>query len=181
MFYFQLLNIPPDFRSKLSAIQLVACAKSTDVKEFGFKKLLADFIIGLQKLYNGCTLTVCGSTKLYHGLLVYVLGDTLAAQMLGGFKEGVGSAQKPCRTCEIARDDLSNSRCSDDFAKRDENEYRDRCAMLSELSAQAKAYWSQQYGITRTSCLAEIPAFSLTECLLHDPMQFCSKEQIGFH
>jgi len=81
VFYFQLLNIPPEFRSKLSTIQLVGCAKSSDLKQFGFDKLLSDFKDGLRKLYDGCTLTVCGTPKVYHGVLVYVLDDTSAAQI----------------------------------------------------------------------------------------------------
>ena len=170
VFYFQLLNIPPEFCGKLATIQLVACAKSNDIKQFGFDRLLSDFVDGLQKLYDGYTFTVCGSPKLCHGLLVYVLGDTLAAQMLGGFKEGVGSARKPCRTCEISREDLPLSRTSDDFPKRDEQEHRDRCNLLGELSTESKVYWSQQYGINRTSFLAAVPGFHITECILHDPM-----------
>lgn len=47
--------------------------------------------------------------KIVHGTLYCVLGDTLAAQLLGGFKEGVGMAEKPCRTCEITHTQLSDS------------------------------------------------------------------------
>lgn len=94
------------------------------------KNLLSDFICGLQKLYAGTKLTVVGSTRQYHGLLVGVLGDTLATQMLGGFKEGVGKAYKPCRNCEVICNELSLSRTARDFEERDEQEHIHRRAML---------------------------------------------------
>ena len=48
MFYFTLANIPPSFRSRYEAIQLLAIAKTVDVKKFGLKKLLSDFITGIK-------------------------------------------------------------------------------------------------------------------------------------
>jgi hypothetical protein len=170
VFYFQLLNLPPEFRSRLSSIQLIACAKSGDVKEFGVENLLCDFVKGLQKLYEGVLLNVAGSEKLCHGLLAYVVGDTLAAQMLGGFKEGVGTATKPCRTCEISHNQLPDSRLDNSFVRRDEQEHRDRCTSLNGLSKKARAYWSQEYGINSKSLLLDIPGFSITKGILHDPM-----------
>lgn len=36
---------------------------------------------------------------MYRGSLLYFIGDTPAANMVAGFKEGVGGAEKKCRTC----------------------------------------------------------------------------------
>jgi len=74
------------------------------------------------------------------------------------------------KSLTVNRDKLSESRTAEDFQKRNEQEHRDRCATLNELSGQTKAFWSLQYGITRASWLAEIPRFNITECILHDPM-----------
>ena len=35
------------------------------------------------------------------------IADTPAAAMASGFKEGVGGAKKPCRTCMISKEELS--------------------------------------------------------------------------
>jgi hypothetical protein len=110
------------------------------------KNLLSDFICGLQKLYAGTKLTVVGSTRQYHGLLVGVLGDTLATQMLGGFKEGVGKAYKPCRNCEVTCSELSLSRTARDFEERDEQEHIHRRADVREPGKKARKYWSRIYG-----------------------------------
>jgi len=44
MFYYTLGNIPPQFRSKLTSVQLLAIAKTKDVRKFGVKHLLSDFL-----------------------------------------------------------------------------------------------------------------------------------------
>ncbi|XP_067654083.1 uncharacterized protein [Haliotis asinina] len=64
----------------------------------------------MKKLHGGYELMIDGKSELFYGTLLCVVGDTPAAQMLGGFKEGVGFAEKPCRTCEISRDDLTYSK-----------------------------------------------------------------------
>lgn len=38
--------------------------------------------------------------------LVFVVGDTPASGLIGGFKEGVGGANRCCRTCMIMRTEL---------------------------------------------------------------------------
>jgi len=170
IFYWQLLNIPPEYQSKLSSMQLLACAKSADVKKFGLQQLLSDFNTGLKKLHDGVQLKINGSSRLHHGLLVCVLGDTLAAQALGGFKEGVGTANRPCRTCEVSSKDMAKIRTSDNFVLRDEREHRDRVEMLSQLTEKTRNYWSREWGINKTSVFSEIPSFCLMKCFLHDPM-----------
>jgi hypothetical protein len=101
-FYWTLQNLPAKYKSRLNAIQLAALAKSTDVKTFGLASLLTDFIDGLRKLYTGISLDSPGHGSQKHfGKLGFILADTLAAHNLGGFKEGVGSAIRPCRTCDI--------------------------------------------------------------------------------
>ena len=40
---FTLANIPPQFRSKLSSIYLLAIARSNDLKEYGVDTILKDF------------------------------------------------------------------------------------------------------------------------------------------
>ena len=85
------------FRSELSAIQLLPVAKTDYIK----KK--ENFIRDLKKLHNGSILRIGCRQKMCFGLLVYVTCDTLATQAIGDFKEGVGTAKKPCRICKITR------------------------------------------------------------------------------
>lgn len=166
VFYWSLLNLPPESRFKIQAQQLLAIAKASYLKKFDIQPLLSDFITGLRVLHNGFNI----DNKIYFGTLYCVLGDTPAAQWLGGFKEGVSFAQKPCRTCEIRHDSLGESLSGDEYPLRDEDEHIDRCNLLSELSGENKKYWSKHYGIVRRSLLLDIPEFQATQCILQDPM-----------
>lgn len=169
--YWILLNIPEEHRSKLRVIQLYAVARSQFLKQFGWYKLLKDLCDSLKALFQGVDLDIPKfGPKRYFGKLCYVLADTLAAHSLGGFKEGVGGAIKPCRTCEVAKKDLVNVHSADMCHLRDEMEHRDRVEMLTAISKQAKQFWSKEWGITGSTVLSTVPDFKVTKALLHDPM-----------
>lgn len=93
-FYFVLLNIRPQYRSNLAAIQLLAMCRSADVKRFpaALTILLSDFVNGLNKLRNGIYFEVSNERRFLRGGLVNFAADTLAANGIGCFNEGVGSA-----------------------------------------------------------------------------------------
>ena len=50
MFYWMLLNIHPAYRSTLHTIQLLAVAKSTDIRSYGIDAVLTPLIDDLQVL-----------------------------------------------------------------------------------------------------------------------------------
>ncbi len=52
-----------------------------------------------------------GTVQHFHGSLVAFLGDTPAAGLVGGFKEGVGAAFRGCRTCMIKNKELCAKVC----------------------------------------------------------------------
>lgn len=53
-----------------------------------------------------------GTIQLFKGYLVAFLGDTPAAGLAGGFKEGVGSARRCCRNCLVKNEELSLKVCT---------------------------------------------------------------------
>ena len=171
LFFWTLVNIPPNLRSRLCSIQLLAVAKTADCKKFGISNLLHDFVCGLQQLYqlhSDPVDTVNGSRR---GWLVAFLGDTLACNLAGGFKEGVGFAHKICRTCEATQETSPHLLRHEDCVVRDDQEHRDRCRQLAQpLTAAARQYWSTQYGINDSSFLLDVPGFNIIMCMLHDPM-----------
>lgn len=68
LFFWQLLNIPPVYRSRLANIQLIAVAKAKDCKDFGLGLLLNDFISGINMLHNiGIKVCVGGTEKIIKG------------------------------------------------------------------------------------------------------------------
>ncbi len=156
MFYFYLANIPPQFRSKLVAIQLVAVARSRELRKYGVDKLLEDFVTTLNELQcRGIKFKIGTSEHLVYGTLVMAPCDTLAAQWIGGFKEGVGFAVKPCRTCEVTQTEArrifflgSNERTLVTHIERLEN--------IESASKKSKTYWSKMWGINARSVLCKI-------------------------
>ena len=175
MFYFTLANIAPSFRSRYEAIQLLAIAKTVDVKKFGLKKLLSDFIAGINTLKTGIQMSVRGQKLTVYGSLVMVLGDTPAAQWIGGFKEGVGFANHGCRTCNASATTMKYQFLAKHFQERDQEEHENRCAQLSQLSKTSSVYWSRCWGINERSCLLDIAGFNLSVSLVHDPMHILNE------
>ena len=172
-YYWTLLNIPILFCSKLQSINLLAIAKSVDLKHFdGYKMLLKDLVTSLQKLVVGVTIKVDNVEKTFFGILACGFGDTPAAQALGGFKERVGASLSPCQTCNISRQHirtvLLHEQCL--CCTSEEHLYRVQC--LENMSDADRFHWSKLWGINKRSIpvLMNIPHFDVTSCILHDPM-----------
>lgn len=169
-FYWTLLNIPPENRSRLSSIQLLAMAKTVDLRKFGITLLLEDLVSALEQLEHGVQFCLPEfGVKLYYGFLVCVLADTPAAQLLGGFKEGVGSAVSPCRSCDVKRSQLAQIFTGSECPLRDQQEHTDRVKFLELQNKKAFKYWSKHWGVNGPSVLS-ISGFDVTKCILHDPM-----------
>lgn len=167
VWYWQMLNIHPLYRSRLSSIQLLAIAKSAYIRRFGMERILNDFKLCMQELAQGCDMPEVGHCV---GALVSVVADTPAANQIGGFKEGVGFAKRKCRTCDCNPEDMTKYFSEQDFRLRSEDQHIVRCTTLSNLSPSARQYWSKEYGINSRSLLMDLPFFHVTECLVHDIM-----------
>ena len=166
LFFWTLVSVPPNLRSRTCAIQLLAVAKVSDIRKFGVSKLLLDFISGLKQLY--AKQEVQSNPRCW---LVAFSGDTLATNFAAGFKEGVGFANKMCRTCEATQMTSPLLFRHEDCTIRDDEEHRARCRQLAlPLTPAARQYWSAQYGINESSFLLEVPGFYIISCMLHDPM-----------
>jgi len=171
MFYYTLCNIPPEYRSKLSVVQLLAIAKTKDVRRSGVRVLLNDFLQTVKQMSNGgINMEVNGRDHLIVGSLLLVVADTPAAHWLGGFKEGVGFSFKSCRACNASSSTMKCHFSADYFERRHLSEHIQRCADLRSLSKDAAKYWSRQWGINGTSCLMDIPHFDVCTCIVQDPM-----------
>ena len=87
MFYFSILNIPPQYRSQLNNIFLLAIAKTRDLKQFGLEQILHDYISSVKLLRDeGIVMVINGERKCVRGDLIFAVCDTPVAAFLGGFK-----------------------------------------------------------------------------------------------
>lgn len=173
MFYFVIGNIYPEYRSKLSCIYLLALAKTCHIKKHGVKKLLADFISGINLLStDGITISIGGRDTCIKGAVVLALADTPAAAWLGGFKEGVSFSHQPCRTCKITSAEMNTKFNDRDFHPRELDEYIEQCQSLDDphLTKAAKRFWSKMWGVNKRSILCDLLHFNVCKCIVHDPM-----------
>ena len=138
-FYYTLANIPPQYRSGLTAIQLLAIAKTKHVrKDGGIKKLLRDFIDTVNQLSSGgVKMDLHDTEHTIEGALVPVPADTLAAHWLGGFKEGVSFALKNCRNYEKSGNTLKTKCLDTRCSERTYEVHVERCKQLDTLSKKA--------------------------------------------
>lgn len=168
IFSYELANVPPQFRSRLHTKQLLAIAKSKDVREFGMKPILVELIEGINELKKGICLL--GDENVYHGMIIGTPADTPASNQLWGFKESVAFAKKKCRTCHAEEPTIFEFFMENDFVRRETDEHLDMCEILEEIEmASARRKWSTKYGVNNRSPLFLIDEISL-ELAVHDPM-----------
>ena len=60
---------------------------------------------------QGVTVDYNGKLYNFRGYALVFIGDTPAAALAGGFKEGVGGAHRGCRTCMITSDQVGQKVC----------------------------------------------------------------------
>jgi len=171
LFYFTLGNLPHECRSKLDAIFLLAVVKTSHLKKYGFDEILKPLLWDLKKLAtdDGVYFAVGNRTIPLRGAVSVFCGDTPAAQLAGGFKEGVAFALKCCRHCEASQDVMQNIFSEDDCVLRTEDRLESQFSRMENIPELAK-HFSVNYGLDRRSILTEFPGFKITEQLPQDLM-----------
>lgn len=118
--YFTVGNIPPESRSKLESIFLVSLCKSKYIKTFGEEICHANLINDLMRLeQKGLDF----EGEKYVPKLVFVLGDNLGSNALGGFTTNFSGANSHfCRFCHVSLSEfrrhpleLKSFRTSEDY------------------------------------------------------------------
>jgi len=184
--YWSLLNLPPFVRSSLKSIFLVGCAKAMFIKQFGFRKLLSNFVQTIKVLESteGLTIHVDGKPVILHGTLLCVCGDGLAMNGLGGFKEGIGFAKRPCRNCMLLRTEMDVIYLESEMPLRTKEEYAAQVQALKNpnLSKKERDSLSVSFGLSDESVLCELKYFDITRCLpqdfMHNIMEGCLEAEM---
>lgn len=115
--YWVIANLPGRYRSTLSSIYLATLCKTTDVKEYGYNKILEPLLSDVQVLeQHGVFVQTLGAS--IRGTILYVSADNLGAHSLGGFQESF-STNKFCRFCLAGREEIQTHNVSEGrFPKR---------------------------------------------------------------
>jgi hypothetical protein len=174
MIYWCLGNLPPHLRSTLKAVNLLAVVQNSHVLEYGLSKVLSEFIDCINQLQSeaGLTLIIGTLPVVLHGALIFVCADTPAANSIGGFKESVGRAHRPCRGCMVTQTDIQTEHSLNDIVCRNKQMHQLHCRQieLPTISKREKKYWSRLYGVNSSSTLSAITNFDVTEQITFDFM-----------
>ena len=176
LFYYQLANIVPIYRSKLRSIKLFAvCSYKTfkRYKEKAMQEILEPLVSDVQLLGrdDGYTFTTSlGQVKLRGAVLAF-LADTPASHASAGFKEGVGGARRKCRHCMATFDSMQEYFEEELFELRDKDTHEEHlCSIENAPSQYLRQYFSKEYGINQRSVLCKLPYFDITKQLPQDIM-----------
>ena len=183
MFYLQILNLPPELRSKLSSIYLVAVARAKDLQRFGYKGILEDFVNTVNDLRStGISMNINNFEDIIKGDLIFVVCDNLGAASLGGFKEGMGFAMKGCRRCKADKRTMKINFRSEDFQLRTMTTYDANCEVLEDpnMTKANLQFYSKIFGINHRSILRKIDGFSVVCGLPFDNMHCISQGLSGY-
>ena len=172
VFYWVLLNLPPRFRSSLRSIQLLGIVSCDLLKRRGVDTFLAPFLEDLALMRKGVNLKVRNDRQKWYGMVLSFVGDIPASNFVGGFKEGVGFANLPCRSCMIRKDELKNVHHESDCHMRDKVSHERHVAEVENLgeSQAVRESLSTKYGVNGKSCLSKLDYFDPTKCFMHDLM-----------
>jgi len=170
IFSWSLANIYPEMRSSFNAVNLLAVANQCDLKEFGVKKILDNFVQDINVLQTeGISVMANGVPKTFKGSLLMVNGDAPALALLGGFEQSI-SACRPCRRCMTNQEEWKNCFSEVQFTLRDMETHRCHVESVSTsvFQGQDRKYWQQLYGVNGSSPLVKIDGFDVTQCLVQD-------------
>lgn len=173
LFYFTILNIPVEYRSRLSSIFLLAAAPSSSVQMYGIKHLLSDFITSMRRLSSeGMQIQIGNNLEEIFADLIFCIADNPAAAVLAGMKKSCSFALKPCRNCWAEKAQMRTNFRECHFELRSMERHLECCSVLhdKDLSKTNYNHWSTMYGVTCLSPLYEINHFPLTENIIQDNM-----------
>lgn len=128
--------------------------------------LLEDFFNSMNRLsIDGLKVVIKGKEVELKVFLAFCIGDRLALNWLGGFLQGVGTAIRCCRTCEINIVDRKELFQPSKYSLRTLDKHKQQLKMIDCMPS-----LSTTFGVLETSCLMSLNDFNLCESLLQDPM-----------
>lgn len=165
-FYYIIQNFSHNFNCHINNIYILLICYKTDIKKYGFKKILEPFVdeIKLLESDGGVKVVYEDQTKFtLRATLVSFAGDTLAAHEIFEFLSP--SCIKFCRMCYISRSEFKTRSVGMDFHLRTPQLHNDDLIKISNGQILPK-----NVGFEKNSILNEIKYFHITKNYAFDPM-----------
>ena len=169
--FWTLMNLPPHLRSSPKSINLLGMIESKLFKEHKPIQFLKPFIDELKAFENGVHLQTKHGSRTWNAIILNIVGDIPAQNLLSGFKISVANAMKPSRICEISRLQLVTIHRDPDCFLRQNDSYQQQLEqILNEKDLKKKEALSKEYGIVEESCFSQLPYVDVTVYFNHDLM-----------
>lgn len=141
MFYYSVKDLHPALQSCLGSKFLLAAVLSRHIKHYGMDAILAPIVHDLKLLESeGISIATSEGEARIRVILGQTTGDNLGLHGLLGFVESF-SANHPCRTCSIAREDAQSATTEDVSLLRTKETYEEdlqvdeRDSILNQLKS----------------------------------------------
>lgn len=170
MYYFSIMNIPPEYNSLLCHHHLVCVAMASDIKRFGHNPISSFIADELRQLEIGAII----NSELVCGTLVALAGDNLGLNSIIGMVESF-SANHYCRFCLMKRPD-----CQVNFSCTTANSCNRTWAQHTNHTVNPEP---RETGVVRSCSLDKLDHFkailSFTPDIMHDLLEGVIKLEVG--
>lgn len=175
-FYFSILNMPVEFRSKLINIPLVALCNSDDLKTkfTDYNDIWRLIVNDLSRLERGIDV---GNGLIIAGTLVHMAADNLGANTALGFSENFSSANFYCRFCECDKTECKTFHADVPSKRRTKQNYNKHLATIAHAE---KVDMKEMQGIQRTCDLNDLKYFHILDNMAPDIMHDINEGIVPF-
>ena len=173
LLYYQLANIPIEYRSKLNSIHLLGVCKTEYIKNYGINRVFEPLVKELNLLgtERGFPFRVFGGEIFLRGAVLALLADTPASNLAAGFKESVAGARRKCRHCMATYETMQECFTEEEFTLRCKQDHEEQLQRLEKAPSKfLREYYSKIFGINERSHLQDAPFFDVCEQFPQDIM-----------
>lgn len=175
-FYFQIVNLPSNWNSKIDSIYLLALSDASDSKnELADGNTLLEMIVADLKLIETKGI-VTNSNTVFKGALACVSFDNLGGNLLFGFSGGF-NAHYYCRICHSKRQDCQNMVKEDPRTVRTVSDYN---KMVTKLQLNPQMSLIETKGIKSACALNTLNNFHIISHASVDLMHDVFEGVVGF-
>lgn len=175
-FYFQILNLPPKYLSKIDNIYLVALCDACDSKSelCDVNTVLETISTDIKSIETNGIVT--NSKRNLKGTLACVSFDNLGGNILFGFSGGF-NANYYCRICTTIRSECQTMVEENFMALRTKQEYEQ---MIAKIESGANLNLTETKGIKSACLLNNMPNFHILSNITVDLMHDVFEGVVGF-
>jgi len=167
LLYYQLANLPIEYRSKLNSIYLLGVCKTDHIKTYRINRVFEP-LLGTDM---GYPFSVFGGQVFLRGAILAFLADTPACNLGACFKESVGGARRKCGHCMATYETMQEYFMEDEFTLRCKDSHEEQLHKLENAPSKfLRDYYSKIFAVNQRSLLQDAPFLDVCQQFPQDIM-----------